>query len=233
MVNKLNEKIHIYKFDFKKRELGTFDYKMLMRNKKIHIGENDRRIIERYDELSRSIGRYVQAHSDNSNYVHTIRKVRKELLSMGDPVRVVDVLVKHLFHDKKAKRKAIFWDALGEEVYANICNNLDWTQVPCERCGTRFIPRWNFDKLCPECQAANFGICTGCGAKFKILEEGQTMCPVCKWRQRDLYAVCVDCGTMFDINQRGRKTARCPSCQMQRTRMRQAQWKRQREVSRR
>lgn len=235
VVNKLNEKIHIYKFDFKKRELGTFDYKMLMRNKKIHMGERDREIITRYEKLSRVVGqRNLSAPSEDNNYSYMVKQIRNQLLELGELSRVVDVLVKHLFHNRKAKRKAVFWDCFGEEVLANICNNMDWTQIQCEKCGARFTPTNNVNKYCPECKPRKEVFdpceCNRCGQLFLPTEQGQSYCPICAWAlanpvKTDRFAVCVDCGTPFDISTKGRHGVLCGRCKKEHNKIRVARFR--------
>lgn len=231
MVNRLSDKIQSYKFDFKKKQLGKFDYKKLMHNPDVQIDDNARDVIKQYLDVVKRIGDYNIGISDERNrYVETIKGIRRDLSSYGDDVYITDVLVHHLFGVKKSIHKAVLWEAYGDVIYQNLLDNHAGDQRMCPRCGARFTPIHPNQFMCSQCakdgrrlpREIHKAYCVDCGKLFQPDSLRQTRCPVCQWIHEnpvepDLntgVAFCVECGAPFSvrINGRGSKSKMCQRC---------------------
>lgn len=228
VTDRLIDKIQSYKFNFQKKQLGTLDYKMLMHNPDIEFGKKEDKLVKQYYKLASNIGNYNLSKLDEDNtYAQALREFKSALAKFGDEVYVTDVLVKQLFHIRRATHKSIFWDAYGEIVYENLKHNKAGDRAMCQRCGTRFVRLSPRQCLCSECtqsttsvpEPPKVAVCIDCGKEFVPTSLSQTRCQVCQWMHdnpvvTDLLGVCVSCGAPFDMNKgRGRKKTMCKRCQ--------------------
>lgn len=188
-VNRLEKTIKSYKFNFNKKQLGTFDYCMLMDNPEQEIGLPEEEIIKCYQRLvSHITNRNIGINSDNNKYIEDIMRIRHTMSAFGDASYIVDVLVKQLFNVRKSKRKAAFWDCYGDIVTTNLHNNLDSGLIMCAGCGKRIKPKTN-QKFCEDCRG------------YKLVGSKEIKC--------------IDCGITVIVNSKGNKTTRCEECQHQ------------------
>lgn len=151
-VNRFDTLIDNPKFRWSATNVGKFDYKMLMKNKKIEV---DDQIIERYKELNKIKNRLFNEERDRKKKEHFIDKyIRNELLKINKNVEcLTDVLVKYLYITK-AQNKTTLWNSFGDVIIKNLQTNIPSNTKLCEVCGERF--EYNekcktLPKYCEEC----------------------------------------------------------------------------------
>ena len=153
-VNRLDKIIHTYKFNFDKKMLGEFDYKMLMDNPNTEIQPQDMPVIRAYYNLTKAISFRLAEEDDQNNFNYVYSKIREQLLYYdGDINHLTDIIIKQIFSVKKAKHKAAFWSCFGDIVFTNLQRNIDAKTVMCSECGKRFYRRSNSHILCDLCAA--------------------------------------------------------------------------------
>ena len=74
------------------------------------------------------------------------------MFRMGDPQKIVDMLVLQAFAIEPTRNKTVLWGCFGDIILENIRLNLEGT-VRCQKCGTRFTPSFESNKLCPVCSS--------------------------------------------------------------------------------
>ena len=239
VTDRLLQRIQSYKFDFKKKELGTFDYKQLMHNQDVEIGDNERLVIKTYYKMASKISmQNITIGEDDNTYINAVRGIYEELAKYGSDQYITDILVYQLFHNKKAKHKNVFWFIYGDIVYQNLLDNHAGDERMCERCGKRFVPTSPRQKVCGECShqkepdVIHRAICSVCGETFIASSLSQTVCPVCTWKKDNQpktsnTAFCIECGAEFDItNKKGRKPKLCQRCGREHELSRKTKWAR-------
>jgi hypothetical protein len=103
---------------------GKFDYKMLMKNKKIKV---DKEIIEKYEQLDRSKKWMMKKndHMKTNHKYYVYQQIRNELLEIHNDIDfIVDVLVKYLYGEKCSKFKETLWWSFGDVIIKNLQRNL-------------------------------------------------------------------------------------------------------------
>ncbi len=152
-VNRLSKLIYGSRLRFDRRELGKFDPHMLMHSPMVPNNEITKQIIEVYqDHAQRMTSTIVRGEDENHITYWPYQKMMDELDSVyGDRRFIVDVLVKHLFIDKRTKRKRMFWECFGGIILDNIRHNLDANSCMCVKCGTRFVRESNRQVMCKDC----------------------------------------------------------------------------------
>ncbi|NFH40707.1 hypothetical protein FC977_13660 [Clostridium sporogenes] len=155
VVNKLKEIIPNPKISFKATDLGNFDYKMLMKNKRIKL---DEKVIEKYTELDLKKPFMINRIDDDKtgNEVYMYQVIKNKILEVNnDENYVVDVLVKYLYNDKKSRWKTTLWECFGdmivENIKENIKNKYGENNIQCEICGKRIEETSNSKKYCTNC----------------------------------------------------------------------------------
>lgn len=148
-VNRLDEIIPNKPIRFSKIA-GQFDYKILMKNKRIKLDED---IINAYIKLDRSKKWMMKSDNLKSyNKLHIYKVIKEELLLINeDSQYIADVLVKHCYMKCKnnGHNKETLWWSFGDILLDNLNTNLKDT-MQCESCGSR-IDKGNKKKYCVEC----------------------------------------------------------------------------------
>lgn len=192
-VDRLYDIVKVHKFDFQKKQLGTFDYKMLMRDKDFKIDEACEDLIRTYYSLASNVSYNMSSKDDGDNYHKVFSDIRDKLLVIEpDTYKLVDILVLQLFKIKKARHKIAFWNCFGDIVLENLTHNIDNTMVICEKCGKRFVPSAEQQKVCDDC----FGYqrletktikCIDCGKEFEVdgIVKNKNRCPECYKKHRN------------------------------------------------
>lgn len=152
-VDRLEYIINHHKFNFHQKQLGYFDYRMLMDDGELELTEKDKVLIKAYYDLSSTInGRIVVDEDGSANYDRVFGEFRQALLEIDPDINhLVDVLVKQTFDVKRSKHKTALWQCFGEEIYQNICRNLPENTIMCECCGKRIVKESNRQTMCKEC----------------------------------------------------------------------------------
>lgn len=155
VVNRLEKIIPNPKINFKATNLGKFNYKMLMSNKKIELNQD---IVDKYTELDLKshfmIGKSESEEVNNTVYLY--ENIKQQILSVDNNINyVVDVLVEYLYHYKKSSYKTTLWECFGDIIISNLKSNikksLDDGIILCEICGERIEETINNKKYCKKC----------------------------------------------------------------------------------
>lgn len=123
------------------KKIGKFDYQMLMnKNSDFTIKRNP--ILDRYDYWQRhwkTIANLEDVHVDQDD-LWAFKKIRDELLSLGEKDYVVNTLVAYSYTVKKTSTKKLLWSCFGEELINNLKENTKNLGKVCKICGKRFTP---------------------------------------------------------------------------------------------
>ncbi|GLH62387.1 hypothetical protein [Parageobacillus sp. G301] len=147
-VNRLHEIIPNKRVNFTK-VAGKFDYRMLMKNKRVKLDEE---IINTYEKLDKHKKWKMNDKEDTEAHetLYIYKHIRDELLKINsDEYYVTDVLVKYLYRKKNSVHKTTLWECFGDIIVKNLERNLKNTKQ-CEECGER-IERKKAKKYCAKC----------------------------------------------------------------------------------
>lgn len=152
-VNRIKTFVPNVKFNFSTRQLGKFNYRNLMTNKRTKIDtDSAQKIINKWEQLSRNVHFRLKGNEWGNNYEYIYGTIRNEMISsFGDVVYIADVLVKYLYHSKNTKRKASFWESFGDIVLINLKKNIKSGYIMCTECGVRVKKTNNRQLYCLEC----------------------------------------------------------------------------------
>jgi hypothetical protein len=152
VVNKLEKIIPNPKINFNSIGLGKFDYKVLMKNKRVKL---DNSIIDKYQEMDLKKHFMINCSEDDdetNNIPYIYQDIKKEILEINDNVNyVVDVLVEYLYKHKQSNYKTTLWECFGDTILENIKNNIANDSISCEKCGERIQQTTSNKKYCPDC----------------------------------------------------------------------------------
>lgn len=157
-VNRIRSIVCNPRFDFNKKHLGTFNYKMLMSNPNTDINsQSAKQIIDTYTIEVKNIKAKKNKDDDKSNYWFLCKQLVNKLLRLCNNIEyITDVLVVHLFHNKTTKRKNVFWSCFGDVVVKNIERNLEGNTIMCKECGKRVSKEYPNQKFCSQsCRKIN------------------------------------------------------------------------------
>ena len=152
VVNRLEKIIPNTKISFTATGLGNFDYKMLMKNKKVELNED---IIKKYKELD--LKKHFMINStyeedEQNNVAYLYQEIVKSILEINNDIYyVTDVLVKYLYELKKSNFKTTLWECFGHIIIENLKTNVETSKIYCEVCGDLIVQTNNQSKYCPEC----------------------------------------------------------------------------------
>ena len=153
-VNRIQDIIGNPKFDFQAKQLGKFNYKMLLYDKRIDTkSERAQNIIADYKQLvSESDLRLKNTGDEHNNYDYIAMQIKKKLVDKYyDDRYVCDVLVKYYFFDKKSVRKKMLMDCFSDVINENLRKNLDDNIAFCKQCGEMIVKKANNQDLCSDC----------------------------------------------------------------------------------
>lgn len=151
VVNKLEKMIPNPNINYNAGNLGKFNYKMLMNNKK---GGSDSKIIERYTELDLKNHFMITKVSNDEagNSVYLYKEIRNNILEINNNISyVVDVLVGYLYVHKKNNYKTTLWECFGDIIVENLKKNISDNSMLCEICGGRIEQTNNKSRYCLKC----------------------------------------------------------------------------------
>jgi hypothetical protein len=135
LVNRLEKIIKNPRIKFETKDIGEFNYRMLMKNKQILI---DQDIVNKYKQLDLS-KRFITIESeedDTSDNIYIYKDIRKQLLEVNSDVYyVVDVLIEYLYEQKKSSYKTTLWSSFGDIIVENLKGNILTGNIYCKRCG--------------------------------------------------------------------------------------------------
>lgn len=155
VVNRLEYIIKTPNLRFSAESLGKFDYRMLMCNPDTDITAEDQPLLELYYKLSKSVSLRMAADDTKNNFNFVYRRVRSQLMEIDPNIyHLTDVLVKQLFHVRRAQRKTLFWECFGDIVLENLRENVDQNTIMCAKCGARILPSHRSQIYCPGCARA-------------------------------------------------------------------------------
>lgn len=151
VVNRLNKIIPNPNINFNATDLGRFNYRMLMRNKKIELDDD---IINKYKGLDLKkhfmITRSEEDEIGNITYLY--QEIKENILKVNsDRELVVDVLIEYLYRHKKSNFKTTLWECFGDVIVSNLRNNIADNSTICDVCGKRIVQTNNKTKYCEDC----------------------------------------------------------------------------------
>jgi hypothetical protein len=152
-VNRIKNFVPNVKFNFNTRQLGKFNYRNLMNNKRTKIDtDSAQKIISKWEQLSRNVFARLTHTSVGDNFDYVYGTIRNEMITcFGEVSYIVDVLVKYLFYSKNTKSKTVFWNTFGDVVLINLQKNIKSGYIMCAECGARVIRTNNRQRYCLEC----------------------------------------------------------------------------------
>ena len=152
VVNRLEQIIINPNLRFSAESLGKLDYRMLMCDPDTEVTAEDKPLLELYYKLSKSVNYRMSDDGTKNNFNFVYQRVRSQLLETDPNIyHLTDVLVKQLFHIRKAQRKTLFWECFGDIVLENLKENVDQNTIMCAKCGTRVLPSHRSQIYCPSC----------------------------------------------------------------------------------
>lgn len=141
VMNRLYGIIPNNQIKFKNMDLGEFDYKVLLKNKKT---ETDDIIIQAYVQLN-SLKRLYEMKKNN---IHVYNSIKKDLLGINpDEEYITDVLIDYLYREKPNSNKETLWKCFGWTILRNIRRSLGF----CEECGIEIENKKKEQKYCDSC----------------------------------------------------------------------------------
>ncbi|TWE06422.1 hypothetical protein FB550_102444 [Neobacillus bataviensis] len=149
-VNRLEDIIPNKRINFQK-VAGRFDYRLLMRDKKVVL---DTVIIEKYTELDQNKKDLIKIDetSKKKGKLYIYQYIRDELLKVNDdPYYVTDVLIEYLYGVKDSKYKDSLWESFGDIIEENLTRNLIEAKE-CEDCGDKYRKTKKRQVRCEGCQ---------------------------------------------------------------------------------
>ncbi len=187
-VNRLELEIPDKRMSFTASNIGKLRYKNLLQKKRGGSTEVLPGVVDLYDEIAAQYRFQTSTYDDEENYGYIRTKALQRFAVFGLSMEeICDILVTHLFRDKVNKRKGLFWLCFGDIVYENLKRNIPKGSIQCRKCGGRFVPKAQNQKLCDDCVA------------YK---------PVGVRRK-----ACCDCGQFFEVTAENTKKKRCDDCQ--------------------
>lgn len=139
-MNRISSMIPTNKIKYSKT-IGKFDYQMLM-NQDFDFTIKRNPILDTYDYWQKhwkSIVNLDDVHIDQDD-LWAFKKIREELLSLGDKDYVVNSLIVYSYTVKKTSTKKLLWSCFGKEIVDNLKNNTQSLGKICKICGKRFVP---------------------------------------------------------------------------------------------
>ncbi|MCM3730052.1 hypothetical protein M3196_00010 [Fictibacillus nanhaiensis] len=137
-INRLEDIIPTKNIYFRKVAGGTFDYKLLMNEKKIERDEKYKDIVEAYtyfDQNKKDLIN-IDTTSKKKTKLYVYKKIKDELLMINEDEKyVTDVLIEHLF-SKNSPFKTTLWESFGDVILKNLEKNLE-EAIDCEDCTTK------------------------------------------------------------------------------------------------
>lgn len=135
-----------------------FDYKQLLKNKRIKLDDEiAQAIIVRYEELNGNkkwmMNEKAKNEHDSGESLPVYKYIRKELLKVENNAHyVADVLVKYLYSEKNTPFKTTLWSSFGKEILRNIKKNVH-NIVECKSCRCAIEEPKKNQVRCDSCQA--------------------------------------------------------------------------------
>lgn len=156
-VNRIQDIIGNPKFDFQTKQLGKFNYKMLLYDKRIDTkSERAQNVIADFKSLIKQYNLKLNDTGDeHDNYAYVVKKIKDELFrKYYDDRYVCDVLTKHYFYDKHTVRKKMFLICFSDVINENLRKNLDDNIVFCQDCGEEVRANYKATETirCSKCQ---------------------------------------------------------------------------------
>ncbi|TCN25503.1 hypothetical protein [Mesobacillus foraminis] len=150
-VNRLEDVIPTKNIYFRQVAGGKFDYKMLMRRKKVKL---DDAIINKYDSLNKEKKDFIKVEDNKKKGKQYFYKhVKTELLKINpNPTYITDVLIEYLYGVEDSTYKDTLWGSFGEIIEYNLVNNLE-EACECQICQSKFRQQRKTQVTCSEsCQ---------------------------------------------------------------------------------
>ncbi len=159
-VNIISKLIRDRRLVFKMKEVGKFDYRMLLSNTKFKWTNQE--IVDVWDSEAKRVSWESRRIMDNKELTKAQKNRKIYRLKIGlrqimfcldyKESEIIDTVIQYLYRDKSSRNMAILWDAFGEYIVANLKGNVDsGNTIVCERCGCRIEKTTSNNTFCKDC----------------------------------------------------------------------------------
>lgn len=194
MMNRIVKEIHTNKFLFKPiKNLAKPDYRVLLCDEFTdYTNDEVNKIFDRWNKKYGNVARYDDDGNREHNNIAALKNsVLTDLRKVEiDTFKVINSLVKFLYQKPSNRKKKLFWYIFGEQLYNNIVEHLDGTQI-CLCCGKRtnkLVNDWCYD--CINKVNGKPVVCVNCGKQFFIsakYNKTECRCNECQVEYRRFY----------------------------------------------
>lgn len=127
------------------RNIGKFDYKMLMNHNCSYDTNCDSKIIQSYDYWNNHQYYFMidsEKHQKQED-LYVYQQIRNRILSENkeDIDYIVNTLIMFLYTVRTSSQKKTLWACFGDIILQNLKNNLVGSGKICKICGRRFVPK--------------------------------------------------------------------------------------------
>lgn len=156
VVNRISGLIPKTRINFKVANIGLFDHKILMsgisREENQELNEKILEVYHRNDKSKRFMDFEPIKDDMTGDNQYPYKLIRDEHLQVTDDISyIVDVLIEHLYVQKKSKYKVTLWSSFGDVIVSNLKKNISNNTMQCENCGKRVEISGKHMKYCVEC----------------------------------------------------------------------------------
>lgn len=145
VINRIERNIINPRIRFDSDNMGTLDWRMLVRNPGIKVADD---VIEIYSQAAKTSHVRINPPKPGTdaatNYYAVIKNMQEEIAAKLPRFRwvdIADIVFKYLYHDKKdVVKKDFAWAVFGDAIVENLKRKLPKNSIQCECCGTRFVP---------------------------------------------------------------------------------------------
>lgn len=158
-------------FNFKNKNIGNFDYTVLMKNPDIKVSPD---VIATYKKTVRELNFNNVDDKKDYNYFVVYDKANETILNFPYPKSdIIDMIIKEIFFTHRTEKKKAFWNMFGDDVFLNISTNMPDNMAYCPRCHKRYYKSHANQKYCPKCQGyikkrTKIITCCDCGTEFEV-----------------------------------------------------------------
>lgn len=127
------------------KNIGKFDYKMLMNHNCSYDTNCDSKIIQSYDYWNNHQYYFMidsEKHQKQED-LYVYQQIRNRILSENkeDIDYIVNTLIMFLYTVRTSSQKKTLWACFGDIILQNLKNNLVGSGKICKICGRRFVPK--------------------------------------------------------------------------------------------
>lgn len=149
VMNRISAYIPSYRLKYSK-SIGKFDWRMLINQDVDYTIRENSKVIQLYNQWIYDQFKFGYGEDEhiNENDLYKYRCIRQDILDKVEDDRdyVVNSLVAYVYTVKKSSNKKLLWACFGEDIVANLKNNVSGKVCPI--CGKRFEPNVHNQVCC-------------------------------------------------------------------------------------